>query len=71
VVDVHMPEMSGLELLDAMRSDGTIKPAVLITGALDHAIQRAAARGGVILLEKPFTAEHLVDAILEARRRQH
>ena len=68
VLDVHIPGMSGLQLLEAIRREGTIIPVVVITGRLHPAIQRSVDRAGVRLLEKPFAAGELMSAIEEALR---
>ncbi|HUH85606.1 MAG TPA: response regulator [Stellaceae bacterium] len=70
VLDVHMPGMTGLELLERIRRDRRTMPAVLMTGRPDAAILRAAARAGVALLRKPFAADELVNSIEEALRPQ-
>jgi len=68
VLDVHMPGMSGLELLERIRRGGAGLPAVLMTGNPDPAIRSAAERAGVALLRKPFAPEDLVDSINDALR---
>ena len=35
ILDLHMPEMSGIELLEEMRQRGKTLPAILISGRLD------------------------------------
>jgi FixJ family two-component response regulator len=64
VVDVHMPDMTGLELLDWLRAQGSDLPTILVTAydtpkTRDHA-QRAGTFG---LLLKPFDKLALMDAI--------
>lgn len=68
VLDVHMPGMSGFELLDRIRSSRMGIPAVVITGRPDPAVRSAADRAGVALLRKPFAADELVQSIKEALR---
>ena len=63
VVDVHMPGMSGLELLDRLRRDNMIIPAIVITGKVDERLVRDVERIGATLLEKPFRSGALVDCI--------
>lgn len=64
VCDVHMPVMSGLDLLATLASRGMARPTILITGRADDALrQRASAAGAFLLLEKPFDGDILIDAI--------
>lgn len=64
VLDVHLPGMSGLELMDELKSRRINLPTILVTGRNDKAIQeRAAALGAVMLLEKPIDLDALMAAI--------
>jgi FixJ family two-component response regulator len=63
VLDVHMPGMGGLELLDRIRRDKMIMPVIAMTGRPDPAIARAVNRVGAALLEKPFRGDELVRSI--------
>jgi two-component system, LuxR family, response regulator FixJ len=69
VVDVHMPGMTGIELLERLRSDKVDIPAIVMTGAPNPVTERATVRAGASLLTKPFRPEELVDAIGRALRR--
>lgn len=67
VLDIHMPEISGLELLKELRKRGEQVPAILITGCRDAAAQVAAnALGAVALLDKPIAHPVLFDALKRA-----
>ncbi len=64
IVDLHMPECDGLELIDIMRELQYDMPVVLITGqtqadSRDTALQRG-ARG---FLQKPFNEASLIALI--------
>ena len=60
IVDVRMPGMSGLDLLDALRHRGCTLPAIVITGHTDEgALKRLNTLPIVGLLEKPFTLAQL------------
>lgn len=60
IVDVHMPGITGLDLLTALRQSGEAVPAILITGRRDNMIQaQAAALENVELLDKPVAHESL------------
>jgi CheY-like chemotaxis protein len=68
VLDVTMPEMTGLELLPAMRSrDGLEKlPAVFLSGRVDHADVAAGRALDAAYLTKPFSGVALVNAVAAA-----
>jgi two-component system, LuxR family, response regulator FixJ len=65
LLDYRLPAMDGLELLRQLRLRGVTLPAVLITTRLP-ATARAAAAAGVPLLEKPFTADAIAQAVSAA-----
>lgn len=69
VIDYHMPEMNGLELLARLRDRRSALPAILITGDPDHSIEQKAAHAGVVLvLRKPQLGDGLVEGIRKALR---
>jgi FixJ family two-component response regulator len=64
LLDVHMPEMSGIDLLRRLRSKGDDVAAILVTGRRDAATQaQAEALGAVALLDKPLSHPALFGAI--------
>jgi FixJ family two-component response regulator len=64
VVDQHMPEITGLELLAMLRGRGTCTRALLITGSLTpEVVSRAAELGVAGVLEKPLDADDLLGFI--------
>jgi len=60
ILDMRMPEMDGLELLEEMRKRAISTPAVIITayGDIPHAV-RAMQLGAIDFLQKPLTPEAL------------
>ena len=61
VVDQRMPEMSGVGLISAVAQRGVTIPSLLITGAPDPEIARAAATlGAMTVLEKPLSSQELL-----------
>ena len=67
VLDVRMPGMSGLELLEHLAQRNIHIPAVIITGHGDVPMAvRAMKSGAIDFIEKPFNDEALLDAIRRA-----
>jgi two-component system, LuxR family, response regulator FixJ len=67
LLDVHMPGMTGLELLGKVREDRSHLPVIAITGRSDSTLKRQLARvGAFALLEKPTNAEVLLWTIESA-----
>jgi len=67
LTDIVMPDMSGLELLDAMRLHRPNLPIVLVTGANTRDnLTEALRRGADGLVAKPFTREELDGALTKA-----
>ena len=67
-LDYEMPEMSGMELVERLRANGSGVPILLITGSPSPAIVARAAELGVTrVLEKPPTEEDLLDFINATR----
>jgi FixJ family two-component response regulator len=64
VLDIHLPGMSGFDLMEAMKRGRRSLPTILITARCDNTIRdRARALGAVALLEKPIDFSGLMDAI--------
>ena len=70
VSDVHMPEIDGFQLVDAVRKHDDDLPVLLMTGdpSLDGAV-RAIDTGAVSYMSKPFEPETLLAAVARAARR--
>jgi len=65
ILDVHMAGMSGLDLLERLRADGSRTPAIVVSGNSSPALtERAFAAGAEVVLDKPFDAAALVDLVL-------
>jgi FixJ family two-component response regulator len=60
LVDHHMPGMSGLDLLELLRSRGDVTPALMITGHTDACLEPRAEKVGAALLYKPVSEKQLV-----------
>lgn len=67
VSDVNMPNMSGLELLEATRTTGRSEPFLVLTTEGDaKMIDRARALGAAGWLVKPFKPDQLLHAVRRA-----
>ena len=68
VVDQHMPERTGLQLVSCLRNRGVGLPIVLITGSPSPDLLRLASELGIAkVLEKPLDDDVLLDFIAHAR----
>jgi response regulator of citrate/malate metabolism len=71
LLDVHLPDLGGIEVLRRLRSKGNAVGVVVITAAREADTVRAAVAGGAVhYLVKPFAFEDL-SARLEAFRHAH
>jgi two-component system, LuxR family, response regulator FixJ len=67
VLDVRMPEMSGLELQEALAARGINIPIIFITGHGDVPMSVKAMKSGAVdFLEKPFDDETLLLCVRQA-----
>ena len=71
MLDVRMPGLGGLQVLEALRTQGADQPVVMLTGHGTVALCRQAFKGGAAeFLEKPVDDQLLLDT-LQAAIRQH
>ena len=69
LLDRHMPEMDGLEMLEAVKSNDLYKdiPVTMVTVELERdEIQNAITKGAKNYLVKPFTQENLIGKVMES-----
>ena len=59
VVDLKLPDMNGLSLIEALRAIGPQPTAILITTNPDDRLRRAAAKASVEIVEKPLIGGEL------------
>jgi two-component system response regulator FixJ len=67
ISDIHMPDMSGLELLRRLSVRHPALPVVIMTGFPDeHVRAQALEAGAASFLEKPCAAEDVLSALERA-----
>lgn len=67
LLDLHLPVISGLDLLTMMQRRGIRLPVVIITGRGDKETkERAVQAGAIAFLEKPVGEEALMETIRAA-----
>jgi FixJ family two-component response regulator len=70
VLDVRMPGISGLTVLETLVSEGVDQPILMFTGhATVEMCRRAFKSGAAEFLEKPVDDEELLEALRQAVRR--
>jgi FixJ family two-component response regulator len=64
ILDVAMPDMTGLELQQELRRRGQLIPIVFITGQRDEDLRNQALQQGAMnFLHKPFSDTALLEAL--------
>ncbi len=67
LLDIHLPEMSGIELLEHLSEVAPNLPVICMTGRHEPEIERRVrTAGGRFRLRKPFDESELFDAMSEA-----
>ena len=67
VLDIRMPEMSGIEVHRRLRERGIETPVIFLTGHGDVSMAVRSMRDGAFdFLEKPVEDQQLIDRVLEA-----
>ena len=67
IFDVHLPEMTGVELYQALAASGCRCPLILITGHVDDATSAITKRvNAAAVLIKPFSRDSLLTAIRQS-----
>jgi two-component system chemotaxis response regulator CheY len=62
--DWNMPEMTGIELLRALRGSGSTIPFCFVTSEGSEEMRTTAAQAGAVgLIAKPFTAESFAETL--------
>ena len=67
VLDQHMPDQTGLQLVSRLRDVGSAVPVALITGSPSpDLVERAKLLGVKTVLEKPLADELLLDFVVHS-----
>jgi FixJ family two-component response regulator len=71
LLDLRMPEPSGIEVLRALRQREAVPPVIVVTGHGDAGIAAEAMRlRAAEFLEKPYSADLLLEVIARVRARR-
>jgi len=61
ILDINLPDGSGIELRQGLKAAGIAVPVIYITGNEDPTVRKAAlASGCLAFLTKPFSAQELI-----------
>ena len=64
ILDLHMPDLNGIEVLRTLQRDRIALPTILITGNANARMKADAANAGAFtIIDKPIRAELLLDSI--------
>jgi FixJ family two-component response regulator len=64
ILDIHLPGMSGFDLLDRLAASSQLRPAILITGQYQESLRERACRiPDSVYLRKPLIGTVLLDAV--------
>jgi FixJ family two-component response regulator len=67
ITDLHMPDMSGLDLVKQLQARGSRVPVIMITGRPEPGLEaKATAAGAICLLRKPFETDALIHCLEKA-----
>jgi FixJ family two-component response regulator len=67
ILDIHMPEMTGVELLALLRTRGIDVPAIIVSGRSDPVLGEALTRSGALaILNKPVNEGELMGYVEKA-----
>ena len=70
VVDVQMPGLSGVELVETLRARAIATPVILMTANVESLGERGEKAGAAAVLRKPFAEDALIEAVTRACKRR-
>jgi CheY-like chemotaxis protein len=68
LLDLHMPKLSGLEVLQFIKQFNALLPCILMSAGLDEAVRRQAERLAFSVLAKPVSGSHVRHLVEAAMR---
>lgn len=69
VLDMHMPGLGGMALLEHLAAEGVMPPVVVVSGRADVRMAvRALKSGALEFIEKPYDDEELLECVRRALR---
>ena len=67
IADLHLPDMTGTELIPALRSQGQTVPVIIVSGHCDVSVAVEAIKAGACnFLARPFSDDFVLAAVTEA-----
>ena len=67
ILDIHMPEMTGVELLALLRARGITTPTIIVSGQTDAVVGETLTRSGALaILSKPVNEDELMGFVKKA-----
>ena len=67
ILDIHMPEMTGVELLALLRARGITTPTIIVSGQTDAVVGETLTRSGAMaILSKPVNEDELMGFVKKA-----
>jgi FixJ family two-component response regulator len=67
ILDIDLPDGSGIELRQDLKAAGVVVPVIYITGNDKPGVREAAlASGCIAYLTKPFLAQELIESLKKA-----
>jgi FixJ family two-component response regulator len=67
ITDIHMPGMSGIELMKTLAARGSRVPVIMVTARAEPGLEaRIEASGAICLLKKPFETKALIGCLQRA-----
>jgi CheY-like chemotaxis protein len=67
LVDLIMPEMGGMEVLEALRDQGSMIPRIVVTADIQESVREQCLKAGAVaVLNKPPKNDELKNALAKA-----